>query len=483
MKSITRYRFIFTAMAAFGMLYALISLPNHYLFRTFALDLGVYTNALYDYIHFQWNDSSTIKIKSENLLASHFDLLLVVLSPFSLIFGTYTLLILQIVFLLLGGFGVYKFFDDGSTNARIGLFAAIYFFLFYGVFSAVAYDFHSNVIAASLIPWFFNAIKKNQFLLSTLLIAIMVIAKENIPLWLVFVCLGLAYTYRKDIPKRKFLIMASIGCTIYFFLIVSFVMPYITGKTVYPYFQYSLLGSNYQEALIYILTSPIETLKFIFINHSYNSNVDFVKLEFHILLTLSGLPLLLWKPHYFFMLIPIYAQKLFHNNPSIWGIGGQYSIEFAPIMAMGLFEVIASIKKTKIQQIVSFLVISLAAISTFRTMDKTEAFTRKENIRFYQMKHYTRNYNVQEAHRLLLKIPNDAIVSAQSPFVPHLALRDKVYTFPIVKDADYIVFSFQESPYPLSKEAFDTKINGYRESKEWVRLHDSALIILKKKNK
>src|SRR5690554_7487847 len=62
----------------------------------------------------------------------------------------------------------------------------------------------------------------------------------------------------------------------------------------------------------------------------------------------SGLLFLLKKPHFILMLLPIYFQKLFHDNYSMWGIGDHYNIEFAPIMAIGVFIVISDFKKTKL---------------------------------------------------------------------------------------------------------------------------------------
>ncbi|MCC6817525.1 MAG: hypothetical protein IT245_01360, partial [Bacteroidia bacterium] len=63
-------------MAVFTIFYALIAYVNHYYFKTFALDLGVYANALYDYAHFQMNDKGVYKVVAENLLSDHFDLYL-----------------------------------------------------------------------------------------------------------------------------------------------------------------------------------------------------------------------------------------------------------------------------------------------------------------------------------------------------------------------------------------------------------------------
>ena len=112
----------------FALLYSIISFINHYLFRTYALDLGAYTNALFDYAHLQWNDSSVFKLKSENILASHFDLLLIAFSPFYLVFGTYTLLVFQILFIILGGLGVYAYFNNDNRNQKLALLATCYFF-------------------------------------------------------------------------------------------------------------------------------------------------------------------------------------------------------------------------------------------------------------------------------------------------------------------------------------------------------------------
>ena len=87
----------FVISSVFFVLYALISLLNHYFFRTYALDLGLYTNALYDYAHFRFNYSEVFKDHLENLLSDHFDLFLMLVSPFYYLFGTYTLLIVQII--------------------------------------------------------------------------------------------------------------------------------------------------------------------------------------------------------------------------------------------------------------------------------------------------------------------------------------------------------------------------------------------------
>lgn len=464
-----------------GILYSIISIVNHYFFRTYALDLGAYTNALFDYSHFRWNDSTVFKEVGENLLADHFDLYLMIFSPLSLLFGTYTLLIVQIVFVLLGGIGVYQYFNLSPKTEKVSIYASLYFFLFFGVWAAIAFDYHSNVVAAALVPWFFYFLKKKMFWATSALFFLLLISKENISLWVAFICLGLMIEYRKDNFVRNYLLLASLVSFLYFFFIINIAMPYFSNNNLYPHFQYNCLGESFSEAILYLIHNPIESIKILFINHTAQPYGDYVKLELHVLLLFSGLPLLLRKPQYLLMLVPVYFQKLFHNNPQMWGFGGQYSIEFAPILAIGAFMVISTIKNEKGIKIASISLLVLASASSIRTMDNTVSYTDKDKIRFYQASHYTKGYDVDKVHGLLSGLPREAIVSALSPFVPHLALRDKAYQFPIIKDAEYIVYSTKESTYPLQKEDFNLMTKNLESSPEWtVKYKDDDFVILKR---
>src|SRR5690554_2720864 len=137
MRNIKKHKSILLISLFFGLLYALISLVNHYFFKTYALDLGLYTNAMYKYAHFQMADSVMIKDFAEPLLGGHFDLYLMLFSPLIFVFGTYTLLIIQILAVMLGGIGIYKFFQlKEGGNKFIPIIATLYFYTFYGVFGA-----------------------------------------------------------------------------------------------------------------------------------------------------------------------------------------------------------------------------------------------------------------------------------------------------------------------------------------------------------
>ena len=141
-----------TLLSVFGILFAMVSLVNHYYFRTYGLDLGLYTNALYDYIHFHSNDSTFFLANSCNLLADHFDLYLMLFSPLVLLFGSYTLLVIQIVTVLMGMWGMYRLAGLYTNKGWLPLAAMLMVGLSFGVWHALAFDYHSNVVAAMMLP-------------------------------------------------------------------------------------------------------------------------------------------------------------------------------------------------------------------------------------------------------------------------------------------------------------------------------------------
>lgn len=475
------HTFLVWTILLVGILYGLISLGNHYAFRTFALDLGLYTNALFDYARFQFNDSLAFKEVPENLLADHFDLYLPLFSPLSYIFGTSTLLIAQIASILFGAIGVYKLVEYWSPATKLKNFALLYFVFFFSIYSALGFDYHSNVVGAMFVPWLFIAIEKNKWKHAWIWIIIICIGKENMSLWLFFICIALVGMHCKSTEKRNHLLMMALFSIIYFVIIIGFVMPAFSNADKYPHFHYQIIGNNFKEAFLHIVTHPVESFKLLFTNHHGDTLHNFVKAELWFYLLSLGF-LLFKKPWYLVILLPILGQKLYHNNPLVWGIQYQYSIEFAPLLAIGTFDVLRSLNSQKLRTILSYLMVLLSLTSVIRLMDNTIAQVEKARLRVYKKAHYFREFDLNNAKNALKVIPKDAVVSAQSAFVPHLALRETIYTFPTIKDASYIILSPVENPYPMTDEKeFSLLIHILLNGGEWETIFNSRDILVFKR--
>lgn len=455
---------VFTVLAIFATIYCLISLVNHYYFRTYTLDLGFFSNALYDYRNLRWNYSLTISEQPSNMLGGHFEPMLILLAPFSFLFGSYTLLIIQIAFVLWGGVSVYAYFKE--SNRFVAIMAMIFFLGYFSVLAALAFDFHTNVIAASCFPFLLLSLKRNRIYSFIAVYVFMLLCKENISLWLIFICLALAFEQRKNPIWRKRLLVLSGVAVCYFAVVIYGVIPAFSDKP-YTGFLYEALGSTPGEAIVFMVSHPLQVLKLLFTNTFGDPYFDGYKQEFHRLVLFTGLPFLLFRPAYFFMLVPLYFQKMLHNQPALWGIGFHYGIEFAPVMAIGVFEVISRFKKQGLQLAVSAVMTITGLYITYQTTVSSVSYTDKQKIRFYEKWHYEKDYDVKGVHKLLDEIPQDAIIAAQSPYLPHLAYRDRIYQFPMVNDAEYIIYSYKESSYPLTDSVFCATTVNFAQGPDW----------------
>ncbi|MFM7727491.1 MAG: DUF2079 domain-containing protein, partial [Flavobacteriales bacterium] len=194
--------------------------------------------------------------------------------------------------ILLGGIGVYLFFKEVKQQDAVALFAATYFYAFFGVLAAVSFDYHSNVVATALIPWLFLSVAGRKMFNASILLLLIIVSKENISLWLAFICIGLSVEYRNDRYRRTYLVSASVICMLVFVFITSYFMPFISNNGHYPHFEYGYLGSTASEAFVHLVSHPIESIKALFTNHIDDPNGNYVKAELHILLLVSGLPFL-----------------------------------------------------------------------------------------------------------------------------------------------------------------------------------------------
>ena len=429
-----------TLFSAVAIVYALISLVNHYLFKTYALDLGLYTHAMYDYAHFRIDDCSMFLRKPQSILSAHFDLYLLLLSPLVYLFGTYTLLIVQIAGILFGGWGIYKLISLYSDDDMIPILATAVFLCTFCIFHALSFDYHSNVISSMMVPWMLYYLKKGQYKLSALFAILVVIGKENMSLWLFFIALGLMWDYRKDKKALWYLTGCALFAAIYFIVVNMLILPRLGARGIR---RYDYLGNSYLEIAKNLVMNPKETLRILFTNTSEFPHYDGVKAEFYICALLSGMILTLLKPNYFLMLIPLIAQKMLSTDKLFWGIGLQYTIEFVPIMVISSFLVIIKLKKTIWQRILAGALLISTVLTTFYTIGVPKGFIMVDQICMYQGRHYEqKHFDACYVRKLMKQIPDDASVCASTMFVPHLCLRPEIYDYETVAsyvDAEFVL--------------------------------------------
>ena len=440
-------------------IYSLICFVNHANYRTYALDLGAYTRALYDYAHFHASYGEVFRAAPENILSDHFDLLLMVFSPLWWIFGNLTLLVVQLTAICFGSLGVYKLAKQNKLNKTAAVIAATSFLSYFGVFSAVAFDYHSSVAAAGMLPWFVLFFQRGENKKMICVFIFILIAKENMALWMFFVCSALLWKFRKEPSRRKIAGSLSLASLLFFVWVIFYAMPFFSFQKEYSHIEFHVLGNSFKEIILNMLQHPVTAFSLLFQNHLPDASLNYIKAETWIFWLISGGFLLVYRPVFLWMLLPVMMQKMYHDDPAKWSVAQQYNIEFAPLLAWCFIETVKN-KTEKTQTIMSAIVLICCIAVTIRLCDNTIGFVDKTRIRFYQSDHYKSDFNKADVDTMLQTIPKEAIVSAQSMFVPHLIDKKAVYQYPIVKNAGYILLSNDIHSYPLTPKTMQKQIDS-----------------------
>jgi len=470
----------------FLLIFSSISLVNHFLFRTAALDLGMFNQALYCFSHLKMNYFTLdIADPPRNLtyFADHFSLITLLYSPLYYVFGTYTLLLVQIGAILLGGIAVFQYSKKHCNFSFVPYFNLIQFYCIWGVYTALAFDFHNNVIAAMLLPWLLLSWDKNNMKSFIIFVFLMLITKESTGLWLFFILIGMLFKYTERDKKDKLILIILSGVSlIYFLAVVELIMPSISHNySTFQFERYSKYGNSALSIFYNLISNPLEIVNILF-----NGNSDMesqIKRELHYAVLLSGGFAFVFRPYYLIYLIPIYAFKFLTDNINFYGIAGQYSIEFVPIISFALCDWLNNYKRKSLVLILGIISVVSTLCMTYHLIEDSKIWMDRVKIKFYEAEHYKEKFNIDEIQSELDKVPDKEIICVNSFLAPHLSNREKIYMFPYIRDAKYvIILKSLEDTYPITREEFKYYLNDLYGDTSFLKLSENSSIVLFKKN-
>ena len=476
---------IATVVGVFALIYSSISLVNHLQFRTSALDLGMFNQAVYAYAHLR---SPLFTLDEYGrvfpFLSCHFDPITALYAPLQFIFGSYTLLLIQIAAIILGGLGLYRYAKPMFANgSHIPLVLLIHFYSLWGIYSALAFDFHNNVIAAMLVPWLAIAMRERKPWLSLLLVLLILSTKEIMALWTIFVvlCFGLCnWQSVKSFFRLELPLMLL--CLVYGIVVITVIQPWLqSSETNLQLSRYAHWGQSIPEVMIHIAVHPLDAIKTLCTNTLNNEWYDNIKQESAQMLLISGGFMVIFAPKYLIMIIPILLWKFMSNDYGFWGINSQYSIEFVPAIMLCVTDGLHKLKRGQLALSISACV--LAAASTIFVMENRQSkWYDYNNTAFYSSKHYKPHINPASTHKALKQfIPADCPVSASSILTPHLYNRQHLYLFPNINNADYVAVVRHVPNYPINVEEANNRVAELIESNNYkVKFENKDIIILKR---
>lgn len=480
----------FIILAFFGLLIFFIGIFNHYLFKTFTYDYANYNFAFWDYSHFKLSPLPTFR---GNFLQDHFSFTLMYFVPvywlLNWLTGSYTLIIIQNSLIIAAAWYSYNLIKLKTDNIWLTSGVILYFFLLFGRYSAFGTDVNLAIMSACFVPAFLYYFEIRKYPVAFVILVLSLFSRENMPIWFIFIFISLILLHWKEKKAVIYSLAGILISVIYFVLLFKVFIPDIeTPGVKYALFNYSALGPGPGEALKFSLTHPFETIRLFFVNHLNNPEYNKVKLEFYITYLISGGFVLLYRPKYIIWFIPIVAQKVLNDDFFRWGLSTYYSVEVVTLLPLSVFLILSSFKTKQLQNIFAGLVCAGSLVMTIHKMDSSNHQVSwtfyKAKIKFYDKSFYEAPFDVRKVNRLLKQILENARVSSSNVITPHIAQRQFIYFFPVVNDAEYIVFSMSDNNYLMSVEENDKHRNNYLNSPEWQIIgKEYPVFMLKKKTK
>ena len=460
-------------LAFFGVLLLTMGFLNHYFFRTYTFDYGNYNFAFWDYSHFRISPMPTYP---GNFLQDHFSFALMYFVPvywlINWLTGTYTLILIQNLLIIVAAWYTFKLISLKSENKWIGIGVLVYYFTLLGRYTTVSCDTNIAVISACFIPVFIYYFEIRKYLISLFILILSLFSRENIPIWFMFIFAVLLIENRRD---KKAVIFSLIGIFIsitYFIILFKVIIPFNESvEKRYTLFNYSALGANPGDAMLFVIKHPVETFKLFFINHLNDPSYNGVKAEFYWVYLISGGFILFFRPKYLIWFIPIVAQKVLNDSFMRWGIATYYSVEVVTLLPLSVFLALASIKQSKIQNRLIIVVCVATLATTIYKLDvghcKVPWTMTPSKEKFYDKRFWKSEFDEPKVYKLFSLIPANAKVSASDHLLPHLSQRQSIYLFPTVNDAEFVVFSVLDDYFMMSHYANETVRNKYFSDQQW----------------
>jgi uncharacterized membrane protein len=439
------------------------------------MDLGFHNQLIYKFAHFSrpsstlWNPQYELK----NCFGDHFTLLMPLNAQLYWIFGSYTLLVCQILYCLIGALGIYKLISSKYQSYNLALAGVFLFFTHYSLYSALDFDAHDNVYGMMFLPWilyYYHKLNYKAFIASLL---IFLIARDDLALTGIFLGISLLiFDWKKG---KKFAITCLLISLSYFIIVFLIIMPPLSPVPWgYSAWRFNALGKNIPEVFHTIITKPFYSLS-IFTDTIEKQQ----KIKFFLM---TGGVLAFIKPRYILIFLPTFLVTCLSDGWTLWGNMYHYNIIFAVLLPILITSIVSNFRIKSVK----YVIIGIAFFMNLHYLEKNYFHDWSAFNRIFTSSYYNKRDNQSEIKEALNIIPKSASVSAANHLTPHLAFREKIYCFPDFKDAEYIAINEEDEAndfYPfLSPDEFKESVIKIRKNKDYNLIFDKNEMLLFKKN-
>jgi uncharacterized membrane protein len=438
-------------------LYSLLSVMRNLSYHSSAYDLGIYTQAFYKYSHF-FTPQNTIR-GLNNLWGDHFNPILI---PLSVIFyrlypSSNLLLILQAVIVVCGIIPLYFLCKDLLKNRTAAYFLALAYLLFFGLQSAIMFDFHTITLMPTFFLLTFYFANKNKWGWYFVGLLFLLACKEDVSLFIIF--LGLFIIYWKKTIKIG-LITSLIGL-IWFIVSIGYIIPHYS-ESGFAYFTYHILGATPKEVVVSVITNPLHAIYSL-------GNTPEKQATLFMFAGSFGL-LFIFAPSFLLLALPMLGENLWNDATLRWW-GFHYGVSALPVMIIatvfGIQYLATYFHEKQRKNLITIISFYVFLSSLFMSLYFGTPIMNIVHRSFYKIPE-----SVRDTNKVIATIPEQSSVTTQHSVVPHLANRDLIFQYPgqnwpEAKNPDYFFFTLINSSWPMSEVEETEMIQDFLNRKDY----------------
>lgn len=453
-------------VAVFWIVFAAQGLILHRELGTLACDYGIYDQTLWQ---MAYNHSLINTVNNfGHAFGAHFQPILFLLAPFYWLWNNAGMLILlEVSVVALGAIPVFRIAQRRFGNNVFSLSLVFAYLMFVGNRGALSFPFHPSTFLAPMLLLAYDYFEQRKWGWHLLFLVLSLMAKENASNYIALWGLFLLVFKREHWKIGLGYIFLGIG---WLALVTKIIIPYFIGVD-YGFFFYHTLGENQLAGLVTLARNPLYVIKIMFDNP--------VKINTFLSITGGGGFLVFLSPYVLFMM-PGLVEQLTSEKNAMWVNWVYYSgpVVFGYVLAI-LGGVGFLIKKKFLGFDKNKLLIFCSLLIVLSTLVMVKKY------RFTPVLHDNKIIKFEQRGELdgAIKMLSDrASVSAHSNVLPQIAHRPKIYRFPTVEDANYILLITNYTSWPLEQAAYKQSIRDLLASEKWGLIYSKKDILLFKKN-
>ncbi|HET9324919.1 MAG TPA: DUF2079 domain-containing protein [Gaiellaceae bacterium] len=410
-------------MAVFAAGFSALAVLRQRAFETGRFDLGNMTQAVWSTAHGRPLDVTELSGDQISRLGAHVDPILVLFAPLWWLWPSPSMLLaVQAAVIALGALPVFWLGRKHLDSAWAGTFCALAYLVYPAVQWLALDEFHPVALACPLLLFAFWYLDEERLAAFGVFAVLASLTKEEIPL--VVGAMGIWYALEKG-HRAAGIVIALVGATAAA-VSLGVVMPHFREGAPSPFSgRYEAVGGSPGGLVRTVFTDPLAVVE------AATGHRDLVYL-LELGLPLAGLFLL--APLAALPAVPELAANLLSSVSTQTSIRFHYTAPITPFLFAAAILGAASFYRRR-EGAVILLAASLAGALLVGPLRAGELAPAR------------RSQHDRAAERALALVPPAAATSSTNLLGAHLSERRRVYSFPVVRDAQWVLVDLKHPSY------------------------------------